>query len=343
MHVDDGSRNRSGKIATTNLQGKPDENDSLLETKCFPSLADRAMVLTGPTASGKSSIAIALAKRVGAEIISLDSIAVYRYMDIGTAKPNAEDQQRVTHHMIDIVNPDRMFSVACYLESAHAVLDELQRRGRRAIFVGGTPMYLKGVLRGFDPGPPADWKFRQSVEDDLALHGIEALRERLRQVDPLAEHRINEHDTRRMIRALEVAWLTGVPLSHRQMQFDQQRPADRCQAFVIQMPREQLHQRINSRVDQMFDQGLVDEVRKLISDYGPISRTASQAVGYREVIDWLQKGGDLSVAIEEVAAHTRRLARRQETWFRSFTELTPIEIQDGYDPNQVAEEIAARI
>ena len=322
MHVDDGSR---------------------CEAKCFQSLADRAMVLTGPTASGKSAVAMALAERLDADIISLDSIAVYRQMNIGTAKPTAEDRSRVPHHLIDVVDPDEMFSVACYLEMAHALLNDLDRRGRRAIIVGGTPMYLKGVLRGFDPGPPADWEFRQSVEDDLAQHGVDALRDRLRQVDPLAAHRISENDTRRMIRALEVARQTGIPLSHRQTQFDQPAAAAQGRAFVLKIPRAQLHERINRRVDTMFDSGLIDEVRKLLEQFGPLSRTASQAVGYREVIDWLRNGGDLSQTKDDVAAHTRRLARRQETWFRSFSELTPIEMADGADPQTIANEIEVNL
>ena len=326
MHVDDGHR-----------------KTEMLESRCFPSLADRAMVLTGPTASGKSAIAIALAERIGADIISLDSIAVYRHMNIGTAKPSPDDRRRVTHHMIDIVDPDQDFSVACYLDRIHEVIDDLQRQGRRAIFVGGTPMYLKGVLRGFDPGPPADWEFRQSVEEDLARHGAGALRDRLRQVDPLAAHRINANDTRRMIRALEVARHTGVPLSHRQTQFDQPIDPERCQAFVLKLPREQLHDRINRRVAKMFDTGLVDEVRELLQRHGPLSRTARQAVGYREVIDYLGRSDDLRQTQEDVAAHTRRLARRQETWFRSFSELTPIEIVDGFDPDTIADEIETNL
>ena len=239
----------------------------------------------------------------------------------------------------------------------------MKDRGRGVIFVGGTPMFLKGVLRGFDPGPPADWEFRRSVEVDIERHGVDALRERLRQVDPLAAHRIGPNDTRRMIRALEVARHTGTPISHRQVQFDSQRDAESCNVFSLQWPRHQLHERINSRVAQMFDRGLVDEIRGLLQQYGGLSRTASQAVGYREIIDWLGQGGALQGVqggalqgvqggalqgvqggalegvIEEVAAHTRQLARRQETWFRSFTEIRAIDVNQPIDPNEVADRI----
>ena len=334
MHLDDESKDSSRKVAASEPTGAD-------HARVFPPLAGRAVVLTGPTASGKSSLALQVAERIGAEIISLDSIAVYQGMDIGTAKPSRADQDRVAHHLIDITSPDQSFSVACYLEAAHALLDEMDRRGRRAIFVGGTPMYLKGIMRGFDPGPPADWKFRQSVEDDLARHGPEALRDRLRQVDPLAAHRINENDTRRMIRALEVARHTGVPLSHRQIQFDQRHDASTCKAFVIRTPRDQLHRQINERVQRMFDDGLVDEVRSLLDQYGTLSRTASQAVGYREVIDHLQKSVSVDETKAAVAAHTRRLARRQETWFRSFSELTPIDFSGDHSVESAVEKIVA--
>jgi len=306
-------------------------------------LADRAIVLTGPTASGKSAIAMALAQRIDAEILSLDSIAVYRHMDIGTAKPSVEDQRRVRHHLIDLVEPDEMFSVSCYLKAAHAALDHLARQGRRAIFVGGTPMFLKGILRGFDPGPPADWSFRRAVEEDLARYGVEALRNRLRQVDPLAAHRIDPGDTRRMIRALEVAWQTGVPLSHRQTQFDRSRAAGECQAFVLRVARDQLHRQINQRVQRMFADGLIEEIRGLLERYGTLSKTAAQAVGYREVIDWLEHSGDLGETQAAVAAHTRRLARRQETWFRSFRELTPLEMGEQLDAQRIADQIAGQL
>jgi tRNA dimethylallyltransferase len=309
----------------------------------FEPLIDKAIVVTGPTAAGKSGIAVVLAERIGAEILSLDSIAVYRGMDIGTAKPTAEDRRRVAHHLIDMVDPTEDFSVARYLRAAHAKVRELRERGARVMIVGGTPMFLKGILRGFDPGPPADWEFRKSVEADIEQHGIEALRQRLRQVDPLAAHRIGRNDTRRMIRALEVAYCTGTPISHRQVQFDQQRDPDSCNVFALAWPRDQLHERINGRVKQMFSSGLVEEIRGLLDQHGELSRTASQAVGYREVIEWIREESDLEPTIESVCAHTRRLARRQETWLRSFREVRSIEVNEPMDPDAVAQRIEAML
>ena len=305
----------------------------------FPPLVDDAIVLTGPTAAGKSSIAMALADRINGEIISLDSIAVYRGMDIGTAKPSMADRKRVPHHLVDLVEPTEEFSVACYLREAHAKVREIHRRGRAVIFVGGTPMFLKGVLRGFDPGPPADWDFRKAVESDVQAYGVDALRERLRQVDPLAEHRIGPNDTRRMIRALEVARQTGTPISHRQVQFDHAKDRSDCNVFSLLWPRDQLHARINRRVAEMFESNLIDEVRGLLDRHGGLSRTASQAVGYREVLQWL--GGETSrdVLEAEVGAHTRQLARRQETWFRSFSEIRAIPVDEPLPAEAIADRI----
>jgi tRNA dimethylallyltransferase len=305
----------------------------------FPPLIDDAIVLTGPTAAGKTSVAIALADRIGGELISLDSIAVYQGMDIGTAKPSDSDRQRVPHHLIDLVDPTEDFSVVCYLREAHAKVQEIRQRGHAAIFVGGTPMFLKGVLRGFDPGPPADWTFRDAVEADIEMHGVDALRQRLRQVDPLAEHRIGANDTRRMIRALEVARQTGTPISHRQVQFDRAREASTCNVFSLAWPRDQLHHRINQRVEEMFRLGLIDEIRRLLTKYGNLSRTASQAVGYREVLQWLGSDSSMETLVDEVAAHTRQLARRQETWLRSLSEIRPLSVQTPLEPEQTAEQI----
>ncbi len=305
----------------------------------LPPLIDDAIVLTGPTASGKSEIAIALAKRIGAEILSLDSIAVYRGMDIGTAKPSLAEQNQVTHHLIDLVDPTEDFSVARYLKEAHRVVAAMRSRGRTAIFVGGTPMFLKAILRGFDPGPPADWDFRRAIEADLRQHGIAALYQRLRQVDPLAAHKIAPSDSRRMIRALEVAYQTGTPISHRQIHFDQQRGGESCNVFAVQWPRQLLHQRINLRVAEMFAAGLIEEVRELLARHKRLSRTASQAVGYREVIEALEINGDFGEIQDQVAAHTRQMARRQETWFRSFAEIRPITVCEPLDAEAIARKL----
>lgn len=319
--------------ATTNHAANSSESaNALSSVTTFPSLTDRAIVLTGPTASGKTQTALQLCRRFAEsdrdlpslEIISLDSIAVYREMNIGTAKPNQAERASAPHHLIDVVSPDQEFSVAEYLEQAHRCVDEIEARGNRALFVGGTPLYLRAIVQGFDPGPPPDEDFRKAVEADVEKHGVGALHERLQQVDPLSALRIDRNDTRRMIRALEFARQTGKPISHRQTQAESSSAQNPGRLFALQVPRPILHQRIESRTNQMFEAGLVDEVRSLLLRYGELSKTARQAVGYREVIDAIRTGGQLKDAQQQVLFHTRRLARRQETWLRSFPQLRSI-------------------
>lgn len=309
----------------------------------FPPLAGDAIVLTGPTASGKSGVALEVAEAIGAEIISVDSIAVYRGMDIGTAKASPAERQRVPHHLLDVACPTESYSVAAYLSDAWRAIEEIRSRGRIPLLVGGTPMYLKGLLHGFDPGPPADWEFRRAVEADLAQHGAEALHARLWQVDPLSAHRLAPSDTRRVTRALEVAYLTGQPLSHRQMQYDNPAAQPRAQAFVIHWPRPALHGRIAVRVQRMFAAGLVDEVARLLEHPQPLSRTASVAVGYREVLALLRGEVDLPQTIEEVIAHTRQLARRQETWLRSLQGLQTLQVDADADLDRLPAQILQRL
>jgi tRNA dimethylallyltransferase len=309
----------------------------------FGPIDGNAVVLTGPTASGKSGVAIDLAERIGGEIISVDSIAVYRAMDIGTAKPSAADRQRVPHHLIDVACASKDYSVANYLAAAWRAMAEIRSRRKVPMFVGGTPMYLKGLLYGFDPGPPADWGFRRAVEADLAEHGPELLHQRLWQVDPLSAHRLSPTDTRRVTRALEVAYLTGRPLSHRQTQFDQTPASLAGRLFVLHWPRPELHARIAERVQAMFRGGLVDEVRGLLQQHGTLSRTASIAVGYREVIALLEGSIDQPTAVEEVIAHTRQLARRQETWLRSLKSLEVLEVAQAAELSGLGQALAERL
>ncbi len=302
--------------------------------------APPAWYLTGCTASGKSVVALELAERLQAEIISLDSMTLYREMDIGTAKPSLSDRARVSHHLLDIVNPDQEFSLSEYVQAAHAAIAEIHGRSKEVLFVGGTPLYLKSLLRGVYQGPPADWEFREQIEEELKAVPLEALHERLQMFDPLAAAKLHPHDKRRIIRALEVFRATGLPLSHRQTQFDEGQQAEQCRVFVLDWPRDILHQRINARVEQMFANGLIDEVRGIVARYGSLSRTAAQAVGYREVIDYLAAGEtNRTECIERVQARTRQFARRQITWFNSLSECTFVPQREDASPAERAEEI----
>lgn len=296
--------------------------------------------LTGPTASGKSRVGIELARRLDAEVLSLDSMAIYRHMDIGTAKPTLQERAGIPHYLIDLVEPEEEFSVARYVELAHEKIAEIRSRGREVLFVGGTPLYLKSLLRGIFEGPQADWEFRRQVEEELRTVGQQALYERLAAVDPLSAQRLHPNDTRRLIRALEVYKLTGQPISHLQLQFEEGTPADQCRVFVLQREPSELQERINHRVDAMFDKGLVAEVENYLAQGRQYGRTAQQAVGYREVLDYLAGKLTLDEAREQVKIHTRRFAKRQRTWFRSLVECRMVPITGDPDPAAVAEQIA---
>ncbi len=309
------------------------------EATAYPPISAQSIILGGPTASGKSRVALQLAQSLDAEILSLDSIAVYKGMDIGTAKATLAERQCVPHHLIDLVEPTVEFSVAQFLEAAHQRVADLLARGKRPLFVGGTPMYLKGLLFGFDPGPAADWEFRRSVEQDLDRYGAEALHQRLQQVDPLTAHRVPPTDVRRITRALEVAYLTGIPLSHRQTQFERLTNPGTATLVTIRWPRERLHERIETRVNDMFEQGLVQEVQQLLMDYPALSRTAAAAVGYREVLDYLQDKASLPETIRQVLYHTRQLARRQETWLRSLPVQHTFTVQDSSQLEQCVQSL----
>src|SRR3954469_10138265 len=310
----------------------------------MPTAAPPALVaLAGPTASGKSAAALALAQALDAEIVSVDSALVYRGMDIGTAKPSPDERAKVPHHLIDIVDPSVEFSVAQYVDAAAAAVADIRSRGREPLFVGGTPLYLKSLLRGLFDGPPADWQGRRENEQELAAVGQPALYDRLVQVDPVAASHIHPNDSRRLIRALEVYRATGQPISHQQLQFEEGRPADTCRVFVLRRRREELHARIEGRVEAMIECGLVDEVRGLTAAGRQLGRTARQAVGYREALAHLAGEYERDEMIPRIKSRTRRVAKRQGTWFRSLSECQFIDIAGEVDATTVAKQIETRV
>lgn len=305
----------------------------------FPPAID-CWYLTGPTAGGKTRVGLELARRLDAEIISLDSMALYRSMDIGTAKPTAEERQAVPHHLVDTLDPHEEYSLAQYLEAAWKAIGEIRQRGREVLFVGGTPLYLKGLLRGVFEGPAADWTLRKEMEEEDRREGSGHLHRRLAAVDPVSAGWLHPNDTRRLIRALEVYQKTGQPISQLQQQFKTGRTAQQCRVFVLDWPREELYARIDSRVDQMFAAGLVEEVQRLALRPEPSSRTASQALGYREVFEHLRGDRDLQATIGLVKTHTRQFAKRQWTWFRSLSECRFIPVSEAMASVDIATHIA---
>jgi tRNA dimethylallyltransferase len=298
------------------------------------------LFLTGPTASGKTQVGLELARRLGGEILSLDSMAVYRGMDIGTAKPSPAERVGVRHHLIDLVEPAEDFSVAQYVATAEPLVNEITQRGREPLFVGGTPLYLKALLRGLFAGPAANWPLRAELNALAREAGPHALHERLSAIDPVAAARLPAADERRIIRAIEVFEHTGRPISEYQQQFDHARPAAACRVFVLDWPRAELYERIDRRVDGMFSAGLVAEVGALVAGGAQLGRTASQAVGYREVLEHLEGRLSLDATIALVKTRTRQFAKRQLTWFRSLSECRHVPVSAALAPAAVAEQIA---
>jgi tRNA dimethylallyltransferase len=277
------------------------------------------LVLVGPTASGKTRASLEVAAELGAEIVSLDSMLLYRGMDIGTDKPR--DTRGIPHHLIDCLEPTERFDLRRFLARADEAIEGIRARERRPLVVGGTGLYLMGLLKGVFEGAGRDEELRSRLKDTPSPE----LHDRLGRVDPATAQRLHPNDRRRILRALEVHAATGRPLSELQTQFE---GPDRHEAVVagIRLPRAEIRRRIEERVEAMFASGLVDEVRAL--ELGP---TASQAVGYKEVAAALRGEYDLAEARRLVVRNTGRLARRQETWFRRF----PVRWVDGLAPDLV--------
>jgi tRNA dimethylallyltransferase len=295
-------------------------------------------VLTGPTGSGKSEFALALAECYNAEIVGMDSMTLYRGMDIGTAKPTQFDRQRVPHHLIDVLEPWESATVAWWLRQAEATCRDIESRNKRVLFVGGTPLYLKALLFGLFDGPAGDPELRKRLEEEAQRHGVEALHRRLAAVDAPTASRLHPNDIRRVVRALEVWELTGEPLSNQQLQWSAQTaPSNQPVCWCMERPREELYCRINNRVKKMLHAGWLDEARHLRELPRPLSKQARKALGYVELFDYLDGKVDLPATAELIQTRSRQFAKRQLTWFRHLPNCRPIKITgDNYpDPTNL--------
>jgi tRNA dimethylallyltransferase len=273
--------------------------------------------IVGPTAVGKTEIAIQLAQHLDAEIVSLDSRQIYRGMDIGTAKPTPDQRQAVPHHLIDCVDVDQPFSVAEYQRLADTAIAEIRGRGKRTMAVGGAGLYFRGIIDGLFDGPGADAEIRAKLQREADEHGNVALHERLRRCDPETANRVHPNNLVRVIRALEIYELTGKPISSLQQQWKMNEPRYLFRAFGLNMPREVLYRRIEERVDRMVEAGLIEEVKGLLDQGYPRNCVAMQSFGYKELIDYLDGKRTLDEAIALLKQNTRRFAKRQLTWFRN--------------------------
>jgi tRNA dimethylallyltransferase len=272
------------------------------------------MAIVGPTAVGKTALAMRLSDEFALEVVSADSRQVYRYMDIGTAKPTAQERRRVKHHLVDVVDPDEPFTLAQYQEMAYTAIDDIHSRKRLPLLVGGTGLYVKAVLEGLSiPRVEPDARLREALLTEAANKGYQALHNRLRQVDPVAAERIDARNVRRVVRALEVCYLLGQPISSVQRAAP---PPYRVLRIGLTMPREQLYQRIDERVEHMLAAGLVEEVCALVARGYGYSLPAMSGLGYRQIGMYVRGEVSLDEATTLMKRYTRRFVRQQANWFR---------------------------
>jgi tRNA dimethylallyltransferase len=275
----------------------------------------KIIIICGPTAVGKTAVAIQLAQHLNGQIIGADSMQIYKYMDIGTAKPTAREQARVTHHMIDIVEPDESFDAARYAELAAAKILELNRQKITPLVVGGTGFYIKALLHGLFDAEVFDADVRRRLKQEAAAHGMECLHERLGRLDPESAARLHPNDRYRILRALEVVEATGRPISryHREHGFSEQ-PFETLK-IALNMDRAVLYERINRRVDAMIVAGFLKEVKSLLASGYAADLKSMQSIGYRHMVDYVQGRSDWEDCVRILKRDQRRYAKRQLTWF----------------------------
>ena len=293
------------------------------------------ILILGVTGSGKGQLAFDLAESMGAEIISIDSMKVYRRMNIGTAKPPQAARKRIKYHLIDVVEPSYSFSVGVFLELAHAAVEQIEQRNKPIVAVGGTALYVKALLYGLFEGPGTDEQVRKQLDRQAEEKGLEHLYQELKKIDSAAAGRIHPNDRKRIIRALEVYNITGKPISNLQQQFGAEKPLRDWTIIGLRREKVVENQRINARVKKMIDSRLVDEVEGLLVEDKPLSRQACCAIGYAEIIDYLNGRISLEDATELIKKNTRRLAKNQRTWFKSFKDVHWLDIEADEPPEKI--------
>jgi tRNA dimethylallyltransferase len=296
------------------------------------------ILILGVTASGKGRLAFDLAESRDAEIISIDSMKVYRRMDIGTAKPPKEAQQRLTYHLIDVVESSDSFSVGAFLDAASVAVQQIKRRSKEIVAVGGTALYIKALLYGLFEAAGADEPIRAELQSRAEVEGLAELHRELATIDPVAAARINPNDARRIIRAMEVYRVTGRPISNFQKQWDTRQPKHNWTIIGLRREKIDANSRINQRAKKMIAAGLVDEVKSLLAEDKPLSKQARCAIGYAEIIEHLSGRMELEEAIERIKKNTRRLAKGQRTWFKTFRDVHWLDVQ----PDEPRESIFER-
>ena len=303
-------------------------------------MAPKLIVICGPTATGKTKLGVALAQRLGGEVVSADSMQVYRDMAIGTARPTPEEMAGVPHHMMGVVDPRENYSVARYVQEATAWVEDILRRGKQPILVGGTGLYIDGLCQGrtYSDFQPASG-LRQALQARVQSQGLAVLWQELEQVDPETAAKLHPHDEKRILRALEVWHTTGKPISQHNRETQALPPRyEKVAIALTYRDRQVLYQRIDQRVDQMVARGLVEEVQGLLGAGVPLDGTAMQAIGYKELARALTQGEDLAQAVEEVKRRSRQYAKRQLTWFRRDPNIEWILLEKDQDFSSVIQD-----
>ncbi|GAK54947.1 tRNA dimethylallyltransferase [Candidatus Vecturithrix granuli] len=296
------------------------------------------VILAGPTGIGKTEVALELAERLHAEIVGADSMQIYRFMDIGTAKPTMEERSRVPHHLIDIRNPDEEYSAADYARDATRVICDIDARGKLPLLVGGTGLYIQAVVYGIFEGPGRDETYREHLRELAEEYGNLALYQKLETLDPLSAHRLHPNDLVRVIRALEIFHLTGIPISAYQATATTPLAAFTPCFLGLTTEREILYDRIETRVDAMIETGLVEEVQGLLQQGYHAELNAMKSLGYKEIVAFLQGQTDLPTAITQIKRDSRRYAKRQLTWFRKYQNVLWVH----RTPDMSSDQIVAR-
>ncbi len=292
--------------------------------------------IAGPTASGKTALAVALAKELDAEVVSCDSMQVYKHMDIGTAKPTPEEMQGIPHHMLDVAEPAEDFSVSRYCEMAGPIIDDIHARGKVAIVAGGTGLYMDALIRGNSFAPYPSTGMREKLEAQADAKGMESMLQLLHTIDPDTAQRLHLSDRKRIIRALEVYYETGETITAHNLKTQQSPPRYTPVWFGLEdSDRADLYERIDRRVDMMLEMGLIDEIKHLLSLDIPERCTAMQAIGYKEFLDALHGNCSIEEAAEQVKRSSRHYAKRQLTWFRRNSQMHWLVRQPGEGTDKI--------
>lgn len=281
-------------------------------------MKEQVIVICGPTASGKTKLGIELAKKINGEIVSCDSMQIYKDMTIGTAKPTEEERSEAVHHLVDFVLPSERYSVAEYKKDAENIIDKIIEKNKKPIIVGGTGLYLNSLVYGIDyPNIETDLNYRQELENRVKEEGLEKLYSEAQKIDSNAINKISPNDKKRILRILEIYYSTGKTKTEIEEESRKKGPKYDYKIFVLNMDRDKLYDRINKRVDFMIENGLIEEVKKLLEKYKNFP-TAMQGLGYKEVLQYLDGKITKNEMIEKIKQETRRYAKRQITWFKSY-------------------------